>query len=91
MQRDTTPISDEQMQAAYERVRKPGWPTLAEITQSARLYQLVRASVNSRTHAAPAPAVHTYAQPTAMRQPIPHHPPTFDAKSAAAGERPDAE
>lgn len=91
MQRDTTPVSDEQMQAAYERVRKPGWPSLAELTQAARRFQLVRAAVNSRTCAAPSPVVHTSAQPAIKRHQIPHHPPTFDAKSAAAGERPDDE
>ena len=90
MQRDATPVSDEQMQAAYERERQPGWPTLAEITRGARLYQQLRAAVNRRNHAAP-PTVHTSAQPHPHRPLVPHHPPVFDAKSAAAGERPDDE
>ncbi|HEY1395702.1 hypothetical protein, partial [Roseateles sp.] len=62
----------------------------SELLRANLLYQRVRATVNRRTHAAP-PTVHTSAQPPAPRVPVPHHPPTFDAKRAAAGERPDDE
>lgn len=86
----STHTADDPMQAAYDRLRQPDWPSLDEITRHAMLFQVLRAAVNRRSHAAP-PAVHTSAQPTAHRVPVPHHRPTFDAKSAAAGERPDDE
>ncbi|RZI62351.1 MAG: hypothetical protein EOP37_03345 [Rubrivivax sp.] len=70
-------------------MREPGWPQWAELLRANLLYQRVRATVNRRTHAAP--TVQTSAPSTSIRTPVPNHPPVFDAKRAAAGERPDDE
>lgn len=90
MSQVNTPVSEEQMQAAYDRIRQPDWPSYADLKRHALLLAQVRGAANRRVNAAPSP-VHTCAQRAASSQPVPQHPPIFDAKRAAAGERPDDE
>ena len=85
--------SDDAMLAAWQQLRQRDWPTLAEIKRAAALYRLVHGQAMRK--AQPAPAVQTPAPTAAPVQHaagsvrVPHHPPIFDHKRAASGERDD--
>lgn len=89
--------SDADMLAAWQQLRARDWPTLEEIKRSAALYALVRGAALRRsgrvatvqTPAAPAPAPSQPRPAPALRALHAHHPPQFDHKRAAAGERED--
>jgi hypothetical protein len=86
--------SDEAMLAAWQQLRQRDWPTLAELKRAAALYRLVHGQAMRKAQPAqaatavqtPAPA-QTRPAPSSVR--VPHHPPIFDHKRAAAGERDD--
>jgi len=81
------------MQAAWEALRKPDWPDLAELARHALHYSLVRGTALRRScrESTPAPPPpQQQQQPQRMLGvPLPHHAPVFDHKRAAAGERDD--
>jgi len=91
----TTPIqepTDAELQAAWAAVRGPDWPTLPQILTAARQYQLVRGAAlrlarGERAKAEPTANTPPRAAPRGPKPP--HHPPQFDHKRAAAGDRDD--
>lgn len=95
----TRPVpTDEDMQAAWQALRRRDWPSLAEIQRAAALYRLVRGLAERRASDAPlgaavqTPALPAHPAPCARRPAAPRSaPPLFDHKRAASGERPDAD
>jgi len=95
--------STEELQAAWRAVARRDWPPLHELAQAAARYELVLGTAARRARGAvqtPAPrALPPNVNPPApvVRPPVPpgpprpHHPPIFDRKRAASGERPDDE
>lgn len=92
----TTP-STEDMSAAWRELAKRDWPPLEQLARAAALYTLVLGAARRRAAGlasvvqtpapaqGPQPAVAGSARPV----PLPHHPPVFDHKRAASGERED--
>lgn len=84
---------EQHWQAAWAALHEPGWPSLAEITEQATRWQLIRGHAirlangerieRTPPRRAPAPA------PAYVAPPLPHHQPQLDFKCLAAGDRPD--
>lgn len=103
--RTPTSVSDDDMHAAWQQLRRRDWPSLPEIKRAAALYQLVRGAALRKAQGLPpeqpqataaeaSPAVQTPApsRPAHVPHALPHpprQPPLFDHKRAAAGERED--
>lgn len=88
-----TPTQDE-LASAYASVAKRDWPSLRELAEAARRYELVLGTALRQARplralpaaeASPASSAACATRAPTARQP----PPVFDRKRAAAGERPD--
>ncbi len=89
--------STEDMSAAWRELAKRDWPPLEELARAAALYRLVLGAAQRRAAGlarvvqtpAPPPAPQPASGASARPVPLPHHPPVFDHKRAASGERED--
>jgi len=97
--RTATPLTVEQMQDAYQLLRKADWPPLHDLMLQVQRWKLIEglAQRRARGERTQTPALLTPAAPqhsataqaTHHAPPLPHHPPQLDFKSRAAGERDD--
>lgn len=87
--------TDEALQAAWHRRKRPGWPPSFErVMADPFLARLVRleADILQRSEEARAKYAAAHARKSLNRtstSPNPHMPPSFDRKRAASGERED--
>ena len=88
--------STEDMSAAWRELAKRDWPPLEELARAAALYRLVLGAAQRRANGlasvqtpAPTPAPQPASDAAARPVRLPHHPPVFDHKRAASGERED--
>ena len=93
-----TPITDDVLAKAFDRIKRPDWGlTLAELKAAARHYQLVRIEAqliangdhSRNTTATPAPQRPRPAPTHHKHPPLPRQLPQHDGKRLAAGDRDD--
>lgn len=87
-------LTNEQMQAAYDALRKADWPTLHDLTLQVQRWKLIEGLALRRARGEPTQTPALLAPPVVQpaphhAPPLPRHPPQLDRKSLAAGQRAD--